>query len=155
MNRSNSGLPENQSSLSRRVMLAAIPVAAIGFGAVLPAAAETVASPDARLLELGRQFEAAWVQQNRADDLCEETLSEEAYALIEAAVDATSAIVHKIDEFQAHTLAGLYVKARAVSWCHSGEEMHADSLAFDRATTDLRLAAMIVRDILAIGGANV
>jgi hypothetical protein len=38
-------------------------------------------------------------------------------------IDAVRDIVDQIEDIPATTLAGLWVKARAVLWCHSGETL--------------------------------
>jgi hypothetical protein len=50
----------------------------------------------------------------------------------------------------ATTLAGARVKAKAVWWCHNGEEIDDDFFS-TQCTTDVRLAAGLLRDLLEIG----
>jgi len=59
--------------------------------------------------------------------------------VFEAHWNATSAIVHRIEELTATTLAGARVKARAIWWCHNGEEIDDDFFSM-QCTTDVRLA---------------
>src|SRR5262245_48661073 len=64
---------------------------------------------------------------------------------VDAAWAAVAAVVDKIEAIPAHTLEGLRGKARAISWCHSGER----PIEFqDDPTTDIRLAQSIVADLL-------
>jgi hypothetical protein len=149
------GLPK------RSALFAGIP-AAITVGAVLSAAtAEMVVTinPDAELIELGRQLQVAWAREKELFALCRDSISDgaegEADAVwkeAEAAHEACSKIVARMEELQAHTLAGVRVKVLALSWTHNGEEFSPDFFGGD--ATDFCLAAQIMRDLSAMGDAN-
>ncbi|WP_294534280.1 hypothetical protein [uncultured Rhodoblastus sp.] len=121
------------STPSRRLFLAAGSAATV-FGAITAAASS---DSDAALIALGRELEEAWDQENKIND----SSSDED---VVAACGATSAVVERIEAIPARTLEGFKVKARAVSWCHCG-----DFEGFGT-TTDERIAARIIRDLLAI-----
>ena len=97
-------------------------------------------------MELGEQFEAAWKAENAAAACMGSHWSDTDHEQFERYSRATGAIVDKIEAMPAATLDGLRVKARAVAWCHQGEER----IEFaDRPTKDLRLARSIIEDLLA------
>jgi hypothetical protein len=121
------------STPSRRLFLAAGSAATV-FGAITAAASS---DSDAALIALGRELEAAWAQEREANDNGSDRD-------IEATCEATGAVVDRIEAIPARTLEGFKVKARAVSWCHCG-----DFEGFGT-TTDERIAARIIRDLLAI-----
>ncbi|MBB3936583.1 hypothetical protein [Aureimonas phyllosphaerae] len=96
--------------------------------------------PDAELMSLGVALDAAWASQ----DAIEETGGagfDEAYA-------AALAVAGRIEALPATTLAGLQVKARVVAWCHGGEPIPTDDTV-DGRTTDMRMVAALLRDLLA------
>jgi hypothetical protein len=67
------------------------------------------------------------------------------------------AIVERIERTPARTIAGLHVKARALVWCQAEEaDIGPDMFNFTLGdtTTDLRLGASIVCDLLAIAEAR-
>ncbi len=99
--------------------------------------------PDAQLIGLGAEFEKAWEREKVA------VLAGD-NAAVSQACDRTGLIVEQIERRAATTFEGLWVKARAVSWCHCEEPLGPDSLT-DEPTADIRLAGTILRDILAIG----
>lgn len=94
--------------------------------------------PDAELLRLGRELEAAWAHEKAvyAGDGTEE--------IKEAALEASQRIVEMIGRTQAHTMDGLRIKAEAVRWCRNDGEIGPGFMA----TTDEQLAYAIVRDLL-------
>jgi len=118
--------------------------------AALPLIGSSVASgmaselhPDAQLIRLGAEFEKAWEREKVA------VLADDDEA-VNQACDRTGLIVGQIECRAASTFEGLWVKARAVSWCHNEEPLGPDSLT-EEPTTDIRLAGTILRDILAMG----
>lgn len=107
---------------------------------------------DALLLELGARLEAAWASERRQlsavrvrrdVDTPKHKRDDREF---EARYKATSGIVDQIEVLHAHTLEGLRVKARAISWCHSGDPV----ILFDddQNTTDLRLTQSILNDLM-------
>jgi transposase InsO family protein len=103
----------------------------------------------AELLQLGKELSAAWTAERQTETL----LRRDAPAAeFERAYRRTSRIVRKIEKTPAHTLEGLRVKARAVSWCHSGDKISIKTQCAnargDLHTTDLRLMRAIVGDLL-------
>lgn len=157
------------STHTRRSILAgasALPIAAavatvplVAKGAIFPPTGETQADllmkmmdifaearsrphPDAELLALGREFEAAWENERRLVALAKTD------AECDAAWAPTSAIVHRIVNMPATTMEGLRVKARAILWC-GYEEDEAGPEMFG-SNTDHRLAGTIIQDLLNI-----
>src|SRR4051812_31035602 len=123
---------------SRRRFLMTAPAAAVAVGkAILPA--------DAELLHLGAELERAWTHEKAAD------------ALWEPAYRAACGIFTQIEQSPATTLDGLRVKALAAHWCVNGDEFTPDIFQVvphgSGPTTDIRLAASVLRDLLAIGRA--
>lgn len=111
----------------------------------LPALAGGTVSPDAELLALGRRLAAEEATINAWDAAAQNVTDEE----IETAMEPCRTIVHQIEHMEAHTLQGLRVKAHAISWCNCGEEIDPDRFCpYPGATTDGRIAASIVRDLL-------
>jgi hypothetical protein len=132
---SNNAFPAAATGLpSRRLILGSAVVAGV---VALPASAQ--AHPDHELLKIGDDFEQTWRAERVG--LAPRGLTDEQVA---AFVDATSAVVDQIEVLPAKTLQGLRIKARAVAWCHDG-----DFCGFGD-TTDERLAAQIIRDLLAL-----
>ena len=141
------------TTLNRRRILAAGTATLASPLAAVPAlaAVTTGPHPDALLLALGRDLDVAWATERETFAAFAGVDTPEADDLTDAASDATSAIVAEIEQLSATTLAGLAVKAKAVSWCHSGEPIGPDSMN-EQATTDVRLASSMVRDLLQLGG---
>ena len=125
------------ANLSRRALA--------GVAALLPlatAAAPPTSGPNAELLRLGAALEAAWAHQEALLPSCTD-------AELATTMAPCSALVDRIEQIPARTLEGLMVKARAISWCNSGEEIDPDRFCpYPGATTDGRIAASIVRDLL-------
>ncbi len=100
---------------SRRAMLA-------GLAAAPVAGLPVIAGGDAKLLELGKQIEAAWAHQNCAYSLIPDSddnaVVEVAEQVAHEAADCIGEIVDAIIETKATTFDGLKIKARALSWCH-------------------------------------
>lgn len=108
---------------------------------------EAAVARDARLLELGQCLDEAWARERETcnaikahghDNPCDEL-----EAAFDTAYKVCGGVVDEIMAMPASTLEGLKVKARAVSWCHSGEEV----ILGDQNTTDMRLVASILRDL--------
>ena len=139
---------------SRRSILSQLPAASIAMGATLGSLAPVTAGPqgDAELLRLGREFEAAWSHEIAVLARLKGVDTPAGDEEFDAAIDAVSAIVDRIEVIPATSLAGLQVKARAISWCHSGEPLEAEAFS-DQQTTNVRIAASLVNDLLAMGGA--
>ena len=118
-------------------------VAGAGLLALLAKPA-TAAGNDAELVRLGAQLDAAWSEQVASDKADND---------IDEPHERACEIAHRIEQMQATTIAGLIVKARACSWCHGGEPFEPDFFSLDgHPTTDLRLAASVFRDLLALSG---
>jgi len=136
----------NSMNLSRRTALAGGLTGAAGLIAGGAGAAFAASHQDAELLDLGRQFEAAWAQerplwdasQAASDDDDAKTL----YLRAQEFSKRTAEIVHQIEPQNATTLEGLRVKARAALWYFCG-----DLAEFDD-PTNVRLIASILRDLL-------
>ena len=101
----------------------------IAAGSVLAAPASALAidgvsvRPDAELLRLGRELDAAWAHERATYARMKGSYSQEGDRITQAAFDATGEIVGRIEELLATTLDGFKVKARAVSWCYDGGEV--------------------------------
>jgi hypothetical protein len=135
---------------SRRTMLGCVPAAGLALtvvGAAITIAAANGADADAELLALGAEFEKAWDAERETFQRFEDIDSDEADEATETAVNAVSVIADKIEKLQAHTLAGLKLKARVITWCRGDDEL-SDTSFNDQGTTDVRFAASIVRDLL-------
>jgi hypothetical protein len=118
-------------------------------GTALGGLPTSLAGHDAELIALGAQLEAAWKDQNRAElalDYRNDPLDPAAIREFERTRAIASAIVDTIEATSARTLAGLRVKARAISWCHCGEAIELT----DEQTTDIRLAQTMIADLLAV-----
>jgi hypothetical protein len=103
--------------------------------------------PDAKLIALGMQLDAAWAHEKSLEEEVMNDFSDDAF---DAAFEASGAIVDRIEELTATTIAGARVKAKAVWWCHNGEEIDDDFFS-TQCTGDVRIAAGLVRDLLEIG----
>lgn len=122
----------------RRSFLAGL-AAASAMSAVPGASAISTLSPH----PLGQELEAAWAAERAL-------LSPASGADLEAACNASSRIVQQILELPENSIENLKLKARAFAWCW-GDHTKIDIEAYDEdATTDIRLAASIVRGLLAI-----
>lgn len=102
--------------------------------------------PDAELLALGRELDAALVVERAA--LAAAAADDD--AAIEAALDAVGKIIDRIPHIPATTLEGLAVKARAFLWCghepdEVGPEVFADIFG---CSTDQQLAGSVMRDLV-------
>jgi len=128
---------------TRRTLLGALG-SAIASSALTPAVA-SAGHPDAELLRLALALEKAWAAQRNADAQYSTGLipGEDA----DKSYEATMAVVAEIERWPAHTLEGVHVKARAVSWIYGGDKI---DLVCDHDTTDKRLASSIINDLLKI-----
>ena len=93
--------------------------------------------PDAAILALGETLEKRIAFEAHGGGLSEEAL--------EAHLDGTRALVAQIEATPARTLAGVRTKAKALTWCHCGEEIE---FADSPYTVTNRLAESIVADLL-------
>lgn len=108
--------------ITRRAALVALPATL-----AIPAAASP--HPDALILGLGRELEAAFAAERVAYGLRS--------AEYEAASDVAAAVVARIEEATATTVDGLKVKLQAFNWCRYDCGPLGDS-------TDTRLIEQIV-----------
>ncbi|EFL88281.1 hypothetical protein [Ahrensia sp. R2A130] len=118
-----------------------------GVAAIAPAIAAggIATAADAELLDLGRQLNASWKAETDfldANPMC----SDEEF---DAFFQTSSAIVARIEALRPTTPQGFAVKARAVSWCHSGEAVDL-STHTGQPATDIRLVNSIIEDLLRI-----
>lgn len=129
---------------SRRSILAA--GLALAPVAALPA---LPADSDAELIRLGAALDAAWKAQNISE-------GKDDSAEFMAAYNFARDIVDRILNVQARSIEGLCVKARALSWCHSGEFEGIlpgpGELQVRERTTDICFVDSICRDLLVISG---
>ena len=138
--------------ITRRAIGAATALLALSGGAAQAVSASVRASdthrsqPDAELIELGRQLAAEWAKMDAWDATSPHGVTDEELAAMMA---PGHLLVDRIEHMQAHTHEGLLVKAQAVSWCNSGEEIDPDRFCpYPGAATDGRIAASIVRNLL-------
>ncbi len=89
---------------------------------------------------LAIEFERRMAEQKKAEAADAGPAFEQAYA-------KTEQVVRQILALPARSLDDLILKARAVCWCHDGDFDGFD----DCDTTDLALAASLVRDLLEMG----
>jgi hypothetical protein len=104
------------------------------FG-VVPALLSTGGTPhpDARLLALGRQLDAAWAAERKAN--LATGVETDPY------VGACTEIVQNIEDVDATSMAGVMVKVKAFNWCRD------DIGPWEDATTDMRLAEQIIEAV--------
>ena len=114
-------------SPTRRALIAGVAASP----ALFPLIASATESPDARLLELGQQFQSI---AQRLED-CE--WSDD---LLFAALDSVEGEILRI---QATTIEGLFVKASAACWALLG-----DLNSQSESTTDSKMSLSIIRDLV-------
>lgn len=107
----------------------------------------TLPSPDHHLLVLDRSLDRLHAAFGKLSVEKRNDHSDAANVSIDDAYTACCEVTRAIALLPAHTFEGLLVKARAVQWCHCGEPTTAENLN-EHATTDVRLAASIIRDLL-------
>jgi hypothetical protein len=78
---------------------------------------------DAKLLEEGEDFEAAWAYEVATLIALKRRATPEAHAVARAARAATARLAARIEAARAITLDGLKVKARAILWRRNGEPL--------------------------------
>lgn len=116
-------------------------------GVVLAATSHTAVSvaemPDRSILDLGREFEAAYAEEEAARMVCRDTGD---WSTWDSAYARTESIVELIEKETATTIEGLRVKARCIQWCYGDDPV---DLATQE-TTDGQLATQIVNSLLKI-----
>ena len=132
-----------ENTVSRRALLhgaAALPLGA-AVAAVPAAAAEHA---DAELIALGREFEARAAHADKLWGALSQGASQEA---ADAALGAADALVKRIAQSPARTLAGFAVKARTIRWAGRDRWDNPESADY------VELAeARLIDDILAAAG---
>lgn len=112
-----------------------------------------IVHPDAELLRLGAELDAVWKKEQAAWDIVKRDDLEDddpTFVLARQLQDVSGPIVSQIGHLTATTLDGLCVKARAVSWCHCGDEIHLGDVP--ASSIDVRLAQSIINELLAMSG---
>ncbi|WP_395697206.1 hypothetical protein [Methylocella sp.] len=109
----------------------------------------TQPNPDAELIRLGAMLDEASRKTLALEAALPDDYSDEDRANFDAAFDATLAIVDQIERLSATTVAGLKAKVRAIAWCHSDEPFD-DECFNEQGTTNVRLAASVMRDLMAM-----
>jgi hypothetical protein len=140
-------MTQQSSSPHRRAILQSIVSLPIVAAPVAAAAYSANSAPnaDAELIALGVRLDEAWAHERSLENATH--IFEDAY---EAANDVSGEIVERIGKLTAITLAGAKMKAKAIWWCCSGEEIKDNCFSYnDNPTTDLRLVAGLVRDLRA------
>ncbi|WP_374308241.1 hypothetical protein [Methylocella sp.] len=110
-----------------------------------------IAHPDAELIRLGAMLDEASRKTIALEAELHDDHSGGDRANFDAALDAASAIVDQIERLSATTVAGLKAKARAIAWCRDDDPFD-DDFVGGRGTTDMRLAASVLRDVMAMQG---
>ncbi len=135
--------------------------AATVTGVALAGAAIGSAGPDAQILQLGREFDAARAAEKRwFDEVYPSIPVDKQDAAADVQMDVTGAIVAAIISTRAVTIPGLVVKARAVAYCHGDDDVHGleRDLVDESPATDTKLLWSLLADLFAIAdarGANV
>lgn len=111
--------------------------------AIIPPCALALDHADAGLLQLGRDFDAAWEAEEAERLIARETDDWDAWEVCYA---STEAIARRIETVPATTLAGFRVKARAIQWCYGDDPVN----LVIQDTVDQRIANGIVNDLLAL-----
>lgn len=109
----------NQQALVRRLDR----LGSRSYGARSGALAGAPQHLDARLLEDGAAFEAAWQAEILAMVGVRRSPTPQAEAALQAARAAVAAVVGRIETARALTLDGLKIQARAVLWRRDGEPL--------------------------------
>lgn len=100
---------------TRRSVFRGLPLAAIA--ASMPA---MLSAADADLLVLERELDEAWNAEREIVAMEPDDYDAEFEAMAGMACARTRDVVHRIQEIDATSLHGIRVKAKAMSWCHSG-----------------------------------
>lgn len=116
-----------------------VATSALAAASVVPVIPAIAAPIDSALLDAAARLRAAWGLEI---SVCAREHSD---AEFDAAYDASKRIVSEIEGMQATTLAGLQVKALAISWCCAGEPF-----AEEDATTDDRLVTSLLDDLMSM-----
>lgn len=101
-------------------------------------------SPDAQLLALEKELAAEQLTLDGMEASYKRHPDDNVGAACDACYDRMMEIADRIEATPARTMVGLWVKARALEWCHSGE---IDDFA-EQPCRDLRLAKQIVMSLL-------
>ena len=115
-------------SPTRRAVVAGV----AGAPALLPAVVSAAELPDARLIELGRQFQT--IVQGLEDCAWSD----------DSLLDSLDAVESEILRIHATTMEGLFVKARAACWALLGD-LYGPA---KKSTTDARMSLSIIRDLV-------
>ncbi|WP_375568791.1 hypothetical protein ABWH92_12395 [Ahrensia marina] len=134
------------SGIDRRSAIAGLASISLAAPALPSAQALEQEHPDAALLILADRLEMASAQARVLIIKSQEEKTLDADRAWEKAADIELEIVHQIEGIPARTLHGLRVKAKALQWCYGD-----DPVEFGEGqTTDVRLAAQIVRALLTL-----
>lgn len=102
-----------------------------------------VVHPDAELLALGEELERRWMAERLRD---QDGVTD---AELEAVVEHTGEIAHRIHAITPHTLDGFRVRARAVAWHgHAFDERFSFSVGSEDPSTDTGQAARLVNALI-------
>ena len=136
--------------------------ALLGGGAVLAVApvitASATANPDATLLRLGAELDAAFVAENKAWEAAGGVDDDHPLNILANQLGlASSGIVKQIEAEHALTLEGLLVKTRALRWCRTGDAAGPEIFGqYDwnnkALATDERLVVILMADLYAMVG---
>ena len=102
--------------------------------------AKTTGGDDAELLRLGHDMDRLIAEENAAKP----AHNDGDWTAWEAAYERSQVAVRAVTELPARSLEGFRIKARAVAWCYSGDEVDFP----DTSSTDMKLVNAIIRDLL-------
>lgn len=123
---------QNKTKFSRRALLESLAVVSASPAAF---SADGASSSDARLIALGREFDAVAAEVDRG--------IEGPADIPTAALDGLGEVLAEIEATPATTIEGLQVKARAACWSLLG-----DLDTPEKATGDVCMALSIFRDLI-------
>ena len=134
---------DSLSAPSRRTLLAGLPPAVAAAG--MPAAVTAAPAPDAELIRLCAEYEAA---ERRIEDLyAPDDVDEDQDEIVLKVINAEiTLILDQMEEVRAQTSAGIHARARAVAACN---REFAHSFEFE-GTWPYRLLSMLLRDTAAL-----
>ena len=102
--------------------------------------AKTTGGDDAELLRLGHEMDRLIAEENAAKP----AHNDGDWTAWDAAYERSQVAVRAVTELPARSLEGFRIKARAVAWCYSGDEVDFP----DTSSTDMKLVNAIIRDLL-------
>lgn len=130
---------QNKSANRRHVLKS---MGGLAAASLLPVSS-LLALADDRLLSLGAEFEELWAWEKQIASI--KPFTEKLQIEWDGMYVRLSEIAKEIAKLPAKTIEGFRIKARAVSWCHSGEIVNLGDN-----TTDILITNGIIADLLDI-----